>query len=655
MGYGNSAEAEPLTVLELLAREAPRSSFDDLMRGARGRMLSEAGPARLERAVQLGLTVQAAAESGRRREAAMASLVDTARDMIVPDDPEALLGVITRRARRLLGLDMAFITLRKPESGSYVHSSDGETTMLTVDLQIDEGYGIGEAPRGRRAPWWTADYPGDDSFPHSEQLDRVVRAEGLRAVLAVPLTHDEVTLGILYCADRKLRHFTPDEVSLTRSLADLAAVAFERSRLLERTRTELVRRELAHDSERVTTARLACLVEARDKLNALVLDGGDIAEVARRTAEALGGSVVMYGTDGKALAGDAGVLAEVEEAMAVKALLSAIDTGAPVRIDDRLWVAPAVAGGEEPGGLLLCTDQPLTEGDVRFLVFAGRTAGLVLLLRRNTAMAAGPLREEFLDELLSDPPRSPCRTADRARRLGIDPDRRYSVVVVRPVDADRGQAAVWAASHAYRESGLGALHGDCVVLLLPREDAADAAAGIHRELSPLLSGPLTVGAAGPAQDLAAIREVYDEARRCLDALIALGGRGGHAAARDLGFVGLLLSDGHDVTAYIGSVLGSVLRHDEQRDAGLVRTLEAYFAAGASPTRAAKVLHVHPNTVSRRLERLTGLLGPDWQEPARTLELQLALRLLRTRAVLGQRRTAAPGDSPEPSHAGRPVG
>jgi DNA-binding PucR family transcriptional regulator len=39
-----------------------------------------------------------------------------------------------------------------------------------------------------------------------------------------------------------------------------------------------------------------------------------------------------------------------------------------------------------------------------------------------------------------------------------------------------------------------------------------------------------------------------------------------------------------------------------------------------------VLHVHVNTVVQRLDRIAGLLGADWQQPDRALEIQLALRL-----------------------------
>jgi DNA-binding PucR family transcriptional regulator len=85
--------------------------------------------------------------------------------------------------------------------------------------------------------------------------------------------------------------------------------------------------------------------------------------------------------------------------------------------------------------------------------------------------------------------------------------------------------------------------------------------------------------------------------------------------------------------FVEQTVGPVLEYDRDRSAELELTLEAYFAAGGSPTYAAEKLQVHPNTVSRRLERVSQLLGPDWQEPAHALEIQLALRLRRVRDSL----------------------
>ena len=72
----------------------------------------------------------------------------------------------------------------------------------------------------------------------------------------------------------------------------------------------------------------------------------------------------------------------------------------------------------------------------------------------------------------------------------------------------------------------------------------------------------------------------------------------------------------------------MIDYDAKRGTELVRTIEAYFANGSSPARAAATLQVHVNTVTQRLDRVARLLGSDWSEPNRALEVQLALRLHR---------------------------
>ncbi len=106
------------------------------------------------------------------------------------------------------------------------------------------------------------------------------------------------------------------------------------------------------------------------------------------------------------------------------------------------------------------------------------------------------------------------------------------------------------------------------------------------------------------------------------------GRGPGAAAEDFGFLGLLLAGDRDVGGFVERTIGPVMAYDERRGTELLRTLDAYFACGMSPARTKDALHVHVNTVAQRLERVGRLLGDDWQEPGRALEIQLALRLRR---------------------------
>ncbi|RIS74096.1 helix-turn-helix domain-containing protein, partial [Mycobacteroides abscessus] len=54
--------------------------------------------------------------------------------------------------------------------------------------------------------------------------------------------------------------------------------------------------------------------------------------------------------------------------------------------------------------------------------------------------------------------------------------------------------------------------------------------------------------------------------------------------------------------------------------------------------AAKILHTHPNTVVRRLDRVNELLGDGWQDAERLLDTQLAIKLWKVRGSLLTRQT-----------------
>jgi DNA-binding PucR family transcriptional regulator len=142
-------------------------------------------------------------------------------------------------------------------------------------------------------------------------------------------------------------------------------------------------------------------------------------------------------------------------------------------------------------------------------------------------------------------------------------------------------------------------------------------------------GTTTVGVAPADGDLAA---AYADARRCLDTLLALGRAGEVGDAGGLGVARFLLGDNgpEQLAGFLDIALGPVAAYDAGRGTSLVDTLEAWFAAGGRLRETADRLHVHANTVSQRLDRVGELLGADWRDPARALDLQLALRIHRLR-------------------------
>ena len=73
-------------------------------------------------------------------------------------------------------------------------------------------------------------------------------------------------------------------------------------------------------------------------------------------------------------------------------------------------------------------------------------------------------------------------------------------------------------------------------------------------------------------------------------------------------------------------LGALRTYDREHNAELLRTLDAYFAAGRSPTATANRLNTHRNTVLYRLRRIEQLTQLTLRDPRVDLELQVALRI-----------------------------
>jgi GAF domain-containing protein len=594
-----------LELLRLLAQDAPVERIEEA-----ADVLVASDPRDGPAARALALTIRAGIDARRKRETELAALVDIARDLASHSDPADVLDAIVRRARALVATDIAYLTLADPERGdTYMRATSGSVSARFQTLRLPVGAGLGGLVAQTRRPYWTADYPSDERYRHTSEIDAAVQEEGLVAICGTPLLVGGEFVGVLFAANRTRRPFRPDEVALLGSLAALAAVSLVQTRRTAETAAALAALSTAH-------AGIAQAATAHDRFTEVVLGGGGVDDIAAALGELLGGWVVVLDVDGDRLAAYGAV---------PEPLIAARSAGRLVRADGQ-WAVAVTAAGQRLGTLVLGGPADLDESQGRTVERAAMVTALVLLFRLRAAEADHRVRADLLADLL-------CSTApdralvERGRLLGVRLREPHVVVVCRGA---RPRGLLLAASEAGTGAGLSGEHADAVVALVPGRDPSAVADALARRYAPAV----TVGTAGPIVPANGVARALAEARTAADALVALGRAGHGAALADLGFVGLVAADAPDVDAYLTRVLGPLLDYDAARGTDLVATLDAYFACGASPRRAAARLHVHANTVAQRLDRIGVLLGADWSDPERALELQLALRL---RLVSGKHR------------------
>jgi hypothetical protein len=261
---------------------------------------------------------------------------------------------------------------------------------------------------------------------------------------------------------------------------------------------------------------------------------------------------------------------------------------------------------------------------------------------RSLASTAGAMRQAILEELLTTSVMDAAATTRLSRRaalVGLDVAATYHVLVLRPEAEGEGTADL--VQELIRRLGRDPARRPSLVA----ERGADVVAiagGTWRDGVPFgdaMRG-LTAGApwsatlAGPmALDGLAIG--YAEAVDALRVVSAISAPGLVVPVSDVALERALVADPSLAALGVERWVGPLERAG-RGGPELVRTVEAWLAAGESVVAAARVLRVAPRTVSYRLDRVAGILG------VRILDADTRARL--SAALLTRRLLAGPRGS-----------
>jgi DNA-binding PucR family transcriptional regulator len=160
------------------------------------------------------------------------------------------------------------------------------------------------------------------------------------------------------------------------------------------------------------------------------------------------------------------------------------------------------------------------------------------------------------------------------------------------------------------------------------DELDSAVAAIHRRLRAIGQAPILVCATAIPATNESMRRSFLRALRSAKILRAVGVTNKAISTARLGLYTVLFDPdrGDDLVLFLADTVGSLVEYDKRRGTDLVGTLAAYFDNSFNLTRTSKVLHVHMNTLVKRMERIESILGQGWQGPEHSLTLQLAVRL-----------------------------
>jgi purine catabolism regulator len=444
------------------------------------------------------------------------------------------------------------------------------------------------------------------------------------AALAVKLHRylDEMPAGMLAEADR--RGFPIIEFPANVGFAEVLNEVL--GELLNRQATVLARSEEVHRA-----------------LVSVVLEGGDLSDLALELTRLLGGPVLITTPDGRVLA-RAGEIA------------GGFDPSGrfPVEASDPHALVPIVAGQIDHGRIIAFPARPLTDADIYYLERAATVAALAITKELAVAAVEDKYRADFLRDVLAGRVDDLVGAVTHARSFGWEIDR-PSVVVVAELDdyavpaatsapqlrpVQERFAAAWQGVVRWRDpqAAVANFNREVVVLLgLPADDDVDRLVG---ELVRLVKGDggggrrsFSLGVSRTVHRPRDLVQAYEQARAAVRIGRRLHGDGARTSFDRLGVHRLLslISDGTELRAFVADVLGE-LAVDGAENADLRRTLAVLLETNCNVAETARRLHFHYNTLRYRIGKLERAVGPFTTDAMLRLDLMLALRVMEMRGL-----------------------
>lgn len=477
------------------------------------------------------------------------------------------------------------------------------------------------------------------------RLDRVVRSlESARvAAIAVQGTLNNVALDAAK-ASRMALFRLPESVPLIQIERSVIRLIVDRAGYIAQRSAELQR-----------------------ELNQIALDGGGLDKIADNLYQFTQQPIVVLREDG-AVAATAGLeeladtvrqatLAAIPNIMALRSWLvtqpqNKLSTAAGVldmvanrgATDESLpyrtaVVTPIFANESTRGYFLILRSAASPSGEItaveEIAALQGAGAAALEWAKLNAiGVAEERMRATFLDELLASEIADEQAWIQRGASLDYDLTRPHVAWVVEAQNVpnwpapllrflddqginapysrrDEGHIIFWPIDNPKSGRELKVVANDFVGGLMTKHPRANFVIGIGRP---------GVGPSKWIQSLQQARESWRLGKEWKGAPVTYFG--------DLGLYQLLTALGSNPEAmrFFRKTLGRLISHDDNKNAELVDTLEAFFACHGNLSQTANRLHIHRNTLTYRLERIAVITQLDLDDPDARFSLQLALKL-----------------------------
>ncbi len=412
-------------------------------------------------------------------------------------------------------------------------------------------------------------------------------------------------------------------------------------------------------NERIAAANMALVTRAlniQQVLTQLVLEGGDLKQLAGQLASLLGQSISIENERFEILASanvaevdearrftvsegrtdprlvraleERGILGQIRQTLRPVFIASMPDVGLEL---ERI-LAPIVVHGDIYGYVwIIAHDRPLTDLDGMAISSGATIAAVMMLYQESVQSAEASLKGNLLSQLIQGEIGRESVLTDQAMRYGLDLAQPFVMLLVEyPERSTQKLMQIYRrinrlATVRTWSAVVGQFAGQVVILTQMGENSEMLARQILAEINHGI--PTRIGVSGTHRRAEAVSLAHQQCREVLHITRRLGDSRSIVYFDGLGYLHALYRAGAaslETNPYVPCA--HRLLAENQTD--LFNTLETYLDAGGNGVQTAETLHIHRSTLNYRLERFKEICALDLSDPLIRMNLQVAIKLLR---------------------------
>ena len=630
-------------LLAMLQRNASAGEFDEFRRRLEATVSDPAQRSLLAGSIGAAVSVCEQQTLQQRRERGLLIVLESTHDLTAIRDLELVLQAIVRRARQIFSSDIGYLTnYDRVRNDFYIRATEGAISERFKGVRVPPDYGICGHVLKHKTPYHCSNYLTDRGFAHDQGIDLAIRDEGVQSLLGAPLMVGNHCIGVLCICDRRPRSHAPWEVAMLSTLAAQAAVAIENARLFQEAQVALQRASEANASLHRQAEEIETAANAQEQMTKLVARGCSVVDLLNMVASMLGGHIALLDaaeqptqratvSHGELAHGLAALLGRIEtQDLVHRAVTEGRRTGRSCDVESRpghhLRVAALMGADRLLGAMLIFTDRVMTAAEIRTFERGALVAGVVLLSHERSELVVSSESAAAIRALVSWQQEPFAAIQDRTQPLGLDLNRPLRMAVL-SVEERHIEYALRRVRPAVAR---GTLLEECegfIVAICPDDVFGPLAATLQATLvQDARLGTTGVMSSNPSQ-VQGLPRCFRSLKRGIDILRALGRKHELVPEATLSMYALLFEhrQAADVAGFIEATVGSLVQHDQRRNADLAGTLLAYLKHAQNARSTADSLQIHVNTLRQRLEAIDELLK-GWRQGGRFLELHVALRM-----------------------------